>query len=458
MSFLFLTLRRYIRGGQLSGLSSRLAHSASWALVGAVVGRGISMLSYIWVARLLTQAVYGEFGILRSTINMFTVFAGMGLGATASKYIAQYRNTDATKAGDIYTLSNILIFFIAAVFSALLFFFSSYIANYSLHAPDLSDEIKIGAIVLFFITVNSVQNGALAGFEDFKSIAVNTFVSCCIQATLLIAGCYWKGIYGMLIGWGVGCFSCYLLNRRSIRIQLIKYKISTAVHHIRKTDLMVLWRFSLPALLASIMVGPVLWWTKTFLVSHSNYEEMAIFDVAEQWYTMVLFVPSTLAQIILPMLTNVLEEGSPRQYLKLIKFNLSINILISLILSVLMVLIGPYVMGIYGKGFVDTHTLTLMMAATVASSACNVVGQVIASRDKMWHGFGFNFVWAVWIILFTFLFVGYYDMGAKGLALAIFLGYLSHFILQAIYIKKTINASWKNEKNNASIRNSSRSY
>lgn len=94
----------------LTDISGRLFHSASWALVGAIGGRGITMLTYIVVARLLTQEAYGEFGILRSTINMFTVFAGMGLGATASKYISQYRNVNPTKAGDIYILSNILIF------------------------------------------------------------------------------------------------------------------------------------------------------------------------------------------------------------------------------------------------------------------------------------------------------------------------------------------------------------
>lgn len=76
---------------------------------------------------------------------------------------------------------------------------------------------------------------------------------------------------------------------------------------------------SVPSLLASVMVGPVLWWTKTYLISRSSYSEMAVYDVAEQWYTIVLFVPVTLAQIILPMLTNTLEEGSKEQYLKLVK-------------------------------------------------------------------------------------------------------------------------------------------
>ena len=423
----------------MTDISGRLFHSASWALVGAIGGRGITMLTYIVVARLLTQEAYGEFGILRSTINMFTVFAGMGLGATASKYISQYRNVNPTKAGDIYILSNILIFFISLIFTLILFFSSSYIAEYSLHAPYLSDEIKVGAIVLFFVTVNSVQNGALAGFEDFKSISINTVISSCVQAVFLIIGCYWSGIYGALIGWGIGCFSCYILNRRSIHLQLKKYKLSFKIRRLRKEELAILWKFSFPSLLASAMVGPVLWWTKTFLVSRSGYNEIAVYDVAEQWYTIVLFVPATLAQIILPMLSNALEEGSRREYLNLVKTNLAINVSVSLLLSLFMILVGPYIMGFYGKGFVDIRTMSIMMMATVASSACNVVGQVIASRDKMWYGFAFNMLWAVIFILLTVFCVGSLGMEASGLALAFLLSYVVHFILQIVYLSRVLN-------------------
>ena len=421
---------------QQGNLSSRFANAASWAIIGAIAGRGITLISYIWVARILTQEIYGEFGILRSTINMFTVFAGMGLGATASKYIAQFRNANPSKAGEIYTLSNFLIFFIGGLFALLLFTLAPCIANNSLNAPHLVEEIKIGAIVLFFIAINSVQNGALAGFENFKAIAFNTFYSGCIQASLIIWGCYWKGLYGILIGWGIGCFVCYLLNQHSIHKQLKKYQIKFTIHRVRKESFTILWKFSLPSLLASVMVMPVLWWAKTFLIEKSSYTEMAIFDAAEQWYTMVLFIPSTLSQIILPLLANTLAEGTTNQYSKLVKINILLNVSIALTFSLFVILIGPFIMGLYGKDFIDIKTLAFMMGTTIASSACNVVGQVIASQDKMWLGFVFNLLWATWVVLFTVLFIGYFNMAAAGLALAIFVSYTIHFICQTIYIKQ----------------------
>ena len=438
MNFIIKFKSRLFNNYQIASLSNRLLKSASWALIGSIVGKGITMISYIWAARILTQNEYGEFGILRSTINMFTVFAGMGLGATAAKYISQYRNTNPLKAGNIYTISNILIYLLAAVFTLIIYLLAPLIAEQSLHASHLSGDIKIGSIILFFITVNSVQNGALSGFEDFKSIAINTFISGLIQSICLVVGCYINGISGMLIGWGIGCLTCYLLNRRSINSHLLRNNITTSIKNINTADFNILWRFSLPTLLASVMVGPILWWTKTYLVSKSSYNEVAIFDVSEQWYTMVLFIPTALGQIILPMLTNTIEEGTFKQYVKLVKTNLTINVGISIILSILMILLGPFILGFYGEGFIDIKTLAFMMLTTVASSACNVVGQVIASRDKMWYGFSFNLLWALLLILYTIIFVGSLEFGASGLALAMLLAYLSHFILQTIYILKVI--------------------
>lgn len=419
-----------------SDLSRRLFHGSFWSLFGAITGRVITLISYIWIARLLGQNMYGEFGILRSTISMFMVLAGMGIGATASKYIAQYRNSDPDYAGEIYALSNLVTVIGGGLFVLILVFFSPYIAQYSLHNIQLSSEIKLSAAVLFFVTLNSAQSGTLAGFENFKSIAINTLVSCALQGVCMVVGCYYLKISGVLIGWGVGCFVLWLLNNRCIVKQLDKYNVKYKLRAINKKTFNVLWRFSLPATLSSLMVVPVLWWAKTYLISRSGYSEMAVFDVADQWSMMVLFIPTALAQIILPLLSNTLEEGTSDQYLKLIKMNILINAFITFLLSVGVCLLGRYIMGLYGNGFVDIETLTLMMIASMAMSVCNVVGQVIASYGRMWLGFLFNFCWGIMLFLFSLLFIK--DMGAKGLALAITCSYILFFVIQLIYIVKVI--------------------
>ncbi|TWV61371.1 oligosaccharide flippase family protein [Parabacteroides distasonis] len=415
----------------MNSLKQRLLNGAFWSLLGAVTGRGFVLLAFMLVARIIGKYAYGELGIIRSTINLFTVVSGMGIGYTASKYIAQYRDSDSVNAANIYMLSNFISVCTGIIGSAVLILSASYIAEYSLKNPCLEIDIQIGAIVLLFTTINGAQSGALSGFEAFKKIAINTFISSLIQGILLIILCSYYGVSGCVLALGIGCMCLSILNNRSIKAELNNRNMIPSLRSVKRDSLNILWKFTIPALLSSIVIIPVLWWAKTFLVSNVGYEEMAIFDVADQWSIMVLFIPCTLAQIILPLLSNIMVGGTQKQYLKLVRVNLLLNFVISSCVAFLIVICGPFILSLYGKDFVQTGPLYLMMIASVLISICNVVGSVIASKDKMWAGLGFNMVWAVWIILFTVMFK---DLGAKGLALAIVLSYTLHFIAQFLYI------------------------
>lgn len=414
-----------------TSLKQRLLKGSFWSLLGAVTGKGFVLLAFIGVARIIGQHAYGELGIIRSTINMFIAVSGMGVGYTASKYIAQYRISDSRRAGEIYALSNIMSVSVGFIGAVVLIFCAQYIADNSLQAPHLSTDIKIGAVVLFFTTINGIQSGALSGFEAFRSLAINTFISGLVQSFFLVLLSEFYGVSGCIGALGIGCMSLGLLNACSIRKEFDKYGITYDIREIRRNTLGVLWKFSFPALLSSLVVIPILWWAKTHLVSHSGYGDMAVFDVADQWSLMVLFVPGTLAQIILPLLSNTLAEGTKRQYIKLVKVNLFLNFVISVTVAFFVILLGRFIMSLYGKDFVELRPLYLMMIASVFMSVCNVVGQVIASRDKMWIGFAFNLVWVVWIAVFTILFEEY---GATGLALSITCSYALHFIGQLVYL------------------------
>ena len=79
---------------EASDIGYRLARGGFWLLCGTVVSKALWLLASILVARMLGKETFGEFGIIRSTVEMFGVFAGFGLGLTATKYIAEFRRTD----------------------------------------------------------------------------------------------------------------------------------------------------------------------------------------------------------------------------------------------------------------------------------------------------------------------------------------------------------------------------
>ena len=75
-----------------SPLALRLAQGAFWSLSGAVLARGLGLLATIFVARLLGKEGFGALGLIQSTVGMFGVVAGFGMGMTATKNIAEFLN------------------------------------------------------------------------------------------------------------------------------------------------------------------------------------------------------------------------------------------------------------------------------------------------------------------------------------------------------------------------------
>jgi O-antigen/teichoic acid export membrane protein len=57
------------------------------------------LLAMIGVARVLGKVSFGEFGLIQATLGMAGMMAGLGLGATGTRFVAQYAATDPDRAG-----------------------------------------------------------------------------------------------------------------------------------------------------------------------------------------------------------------------------------------------------------------------------------------------------------------------------------------------------------------------
>ena len=86
----------------------------------------------------------------------------------------------------------------------------------------------------------------------------------------------------------------------------------------------------------------------------------------------------------------------------------------------------------YGRDFlVGRPVLILLVLATVISSTAAVIGQAIASLDRMWWALILNSVWALVLLASADLLVPRY--GALGLAGAFLASYLVHALTVGTY-------------------------
>lgn len=309
-----------------SPLGERLVRGAFWSVAGGVISRGLSLLASIFVARLLCKDVYGELGTVQSTVGMFSVFAGLGMGLTATKHVAEFRLKDPARAGRIISLSNRIALW-ASILVGLGMFVSADWLAVVVAAPHLSHVLRVASLVLFLSGINGAQTGALAGLEAFRTIAGLNLLTGLVSFPLVVGGTWWGGIEGSIWALGATTLVSCVASHFALRRELARAGIPRRERW-QRTDLPLLWSFALPSGMAMLMVGPVNWACCAILMNQpGGSAEMGAFNAANQWFTALMFLPALLGQSVLPMMAEQLGTAGKRQSLLLLRLSMKVNAL-----------------------------------------------------------------------------------------------------------------------------------
>jgi O-antigen/teichoic acid export membrane protein len=371
-----------------NSLRARFAKGALWTLGGALAGQAIALLAAVITARMLGQTGFGELGMVQSTFGMFGILAGLGLGMTATKFVAELRSIDPVRAGRIIAMSSVVAWTSSGLLALAAFIASPGLARHVLNAPHLALSLQIGCGLLLFNSFNGAQMGALSGMEAFNAIAKTNVVRALIILPLTISGVYfWRlpgAVWAMVAGSALTCaFSSIALQKECRRFHI---PLSLKSWH---CELPVLWKFSMPALISGAMIAPVEWLLNSILTNQKGgYDELGLFNAARQWFAIMQFAPSLISQITLPMLSNLWGEKLFNQYRRFLLINTLILVAITLVAVIPAAVFAPRAMGIYGAGFeAGSGVLLLFCIRALASAPNTVVGQAIwstgASRSGM---------------------------------------------------------------------------
>ena len=423
-----------------SRIGYRLAHGAFWATAGAAVSQSLMLVSSIIIARILGREHFGEYGIIFSTVGMFNVVAGFGLGTTATKYVAEFRRTDPDRAGRIIAMSSMVAIGTGFIAVCILLATAPWLAARSLAAPHLTPYLRIGTGLIFFGVLNGSQVGALAGFEAFRAIARINLVSGVLSFPLIVLGAYYLQMQGALAGQVIALGLVCLLNNMALRKIARENHVPLCYTHCWK-ERSVLISFSLPALLSGIMVAPVNWVCAAYLVNRPHgYAEMGLFNAANSWQKAILFLPGSISAIALPMLSGLRKEQDDKAFKKSYYYNLLLSGGSAIPVLILITIFSKSIMAAYGQSFVHGYTTLITVAfASFISSFGFVTGSAIASIGKMWLGFWLNSFWAAMYVAFAYQLIP--SNGALGLALASLFAYIIFMIFQLFYLHGKISAT-----------------
>lgn len=409
---------------EASPLGYRLAKGAFWSLAGTAISRGLALLASMVVARMLGQEGFGELGIVQNTVVMFATFAGFGMGMTATKHVAEFRAKDPRRAGRFIALSGAVAIVTAGVLTILLVVLAPWLAAESLERPDLTMPLICAAPLLLLISLNGAQNGALSGFEAFKALAQLNFISGVASFPLTIVGAWWGGLNGAILGQGASAGFAWIINHIGLRRQCRKHGVPFTMAGLWE-ERGVLVSFSIPAVFAGVMVGPVTWLCcRQLATGPDGWAEMGIFNAASQWFALVLTLPAVLGQVILPIGAERLSSADKASATKILSMSMKVNALVALPIVLAGSVLSPWIMGCYGESYQSGWPTLIVILLTGGIVAVQTpVGQTLVASGRLWTGFLMNTGWAAIFIVLTFFLV---PIGAVGLALARLMAYTLH--------------------------------
>jgi O-antigen/teichoic acid export membrane protein len=286
--------------------------------------------------------------------------------------------------------------------------------------------------MLLFGAIAGSQTGALTGFEAFKNIArVQVYVGVATFC-LLIIGTLAAGLLGAVVALTVSLFLNCVLNEVELRREAANAGVPLNAEGYWR-EWRVIWHFSMPAILAGILVAPVNWLCISILVHQPDgYAEMGIVNAANQWRSALVILPATLGTIALPMLSHLHNVGDFAGMRKVFWTSVAVNGTTALLAAVVISAFSPWIMQMYGEGFQGGELVLVVLVLSAALMVTvSVVGQILASSDRMWAGFFLNCGWAFTTIAATW-FLRHH--GAAGLAMGSFIGYLFHVVAVSTYV------------------------
>lgn len=416
-----------------SDLRRRLAAGTLWSFLGAGISKSVLFLSAVLVARVLGREACGEFGMIKSTVNTFMVFAGFSLGLTATRYIAASHNADPARTGRVMMLSFIFAIITGGTAALALFLAAPWIAGHMIAAAHLSATLRVGSVILFLSALNGAQLGMLTGFEAFREMArISAFVAV-VSLPMLWAGAAWGGVtgavWGFATGIGVNWFVTHLAVRDVARAAGVRL---FARGWIREWP--ILFRFSLPAAIAGMMIGPVYWVCNSIIANQQDgYASLGLFTAAFGIGLLVTSVNSIAGQVLLPLCVNLLGQGHRR-------FDF-VNILMPWCVGLFVLIpamLFPELGGVlFGEGFAGESmrrtVLHVALFSTVIAHRQGIARNFIAG-NLMWWSLTSNALWAVACIGATYFLR---RSGAEGLSGALAIAYgVNTVLFVPLYVRR----------------------
>ncbi len=425
-------------------LKRRLIRAVSWSVLGTGAAQGLFLIASILTARWLGAEDFGRLGLIQFTLNTLVTFIAPSFGWSLMRIAATLRDHDMNALGELSSavlqVGSLVSFVLAIGLTA----FAPWVCAYWFKDTGTQTALQIAALSVFANGVFTLQVSLLAGFEAFRESAILNALRGVLLAALMTGGAYGGGLIGA--AWGftfssflsalVGVvFLANLFRERGFTIRRASWRRGSGV----------LRDVSLPSFLSTVLSSLTMWAGSILLARVPNgLTQVALFNAANHWKTVMLFLPTQISQSTSPILANLWSTGELGRLRVLVRTNLLLNLATAGAPCIVIILGAAPILHLYQLGSAtDALTLRLLALSGVMTALCGVLGYTMIGMGRLWQGLAVNTLWAAAFLTIAGLTL---HRGAAGLSLAYLVSQSLLFVISLAYVVHSIGASMRRAK------------
>lgn len=393
-----------------------------------IASKLIILLVNIVSFRLLLPEDYGVISLLLAMTATIGAVAGMGASVAVNSVVAREGFSSLTSLFVKYN------YFFAFLFSVIL---AGFIYIFYLNDINKIPSWQIFAFILIFSltsSLNSISEAILIGLHDYKRLFINNFSSFLIFLPISFYLILEFKITGVLINLLAYRFFLLLVNFYSVnKTKLLKIRSNN-----RDEKREIFGKFkelSLPVILSGLLVAPVIGLAfKIISIQENGLQQLAYFNIVYQVYLVAIFIPNALNGYFISKFSKK-GNNSQKDFVKIAKSNFFFAVIVSFCLfvfqKIFLMVVDDYSVDLINNYYIMLVTIVLFSLNAVFASFWPSVG-------KAWFGFYMNIVWAIVLLLVTFIFSKYQI--SQPLSWAFLIAYLVLTIVQALNYKVVTHA------------------
>jgi len=402
-------------------LLKKILTSSLWLLIGSSIGRLAIFITNIVAARVLSQETFGQFMMIRSTISMIEGIISGSLGSPMIKGVAEVAYSNKKKLSTVISSIFIVNISMAIILIIILILLTPLLVeHFFINETKLIVGFYIGSILLLTTTLATMMQNILTGFEEYKKLAYSGFISSLISLPIMLVLIYQFDFFGALLGITIYFAIDFL-------IKFIQFK-KIYTNNLYTIPLQKIWEeskkiliFSSPILGTVIINGFMFWYARIFIINESdNFSELALFDAAYQWQSIIMLITGSTTSVILPMLTKSIINTE--EVKKIFYINLVVNFLIAFSIAVIFIIFSKNIMLVYGESYSNGSEVLIILALN------SIFFSLAAVYNRFFIAKSMPIVILISVIFSSVameisLYSDYFD-GAKKLAISFLLFYL----------------------------------